>query len=240
MDPRNAPYDWILYLSNTFVESLSDKSFLYSRGAKGSFIPVCAVWYLVIGHSNCSLQYQVCLAEMQKGGHTSCAARRLQLKWPDSVPFIHPKDFTIKELQSFIDTYEVSWRKLLSHPPHTSGQSPASSAALPRVPKRGVYLVSWIFMLLSNGLASLFAHIPTCHFGPPWPVLNLFFCLGVHSKVDVTIWIAQKIVNLPSWSSDRSALNGLMIASADDALQVNLKQKLSSSFLSTLACQSPA
>jgi hypothetical protein len=32
----------------------------------------------------------------------------------------------------------------------------------------------------------LFAHIPTCHFGPPWPVLNLFFCLGVYSKADVT------------------------------------------------------
>jgi hypothetical protein len=121
----------------------------------------------------------VCLAEMQKGGHTSCAARHLQLKWPVSVPFIHPKDFIIKEFQSFIDTYEISWRKLLPHPPHTSGQSPASSAALPRVPKRGVYLVSWIFMSLSNGLANLFAHIPTYHFGPPWPVLNLFFCLGV-------------------------------------------------------------
>jgi len=80
----------------------------------------------------------VCLAEMQKGGHTSCAARRLQLKWPDSVPFIHPKDFTSKELQSFIGTYEVSWQKLLPHPPHASGQSPASSAALPRVPKRDV------------------------------------------------------------------------------------------------------
>ncbi len=116
---------------------------------------------------------------MQKGGHTSCAARHLQLKWPVSVPFIHPKDFIIKEFQSFIDTYEISWRKLLPHPPHTSGQSPASSAALPRVPKRGVYLVSWIFMSLSNGLANLFAHIPTYHFGPPWPVLNLFFCLGV-------------------------------------------------------------
>jgi hypothetical protein len=50
---------------------------------------------------------------MQKGGHTSCATRCLQLKWLVSVPFIHPKDFTIKELQSFINTYEVSWWKLL-------------------------------------------------------------------------------------------------------------------------------
>jgi hypothetical protein len=49
--------------------------------------------YLVVGHYNNSLQYHVCLVEMQKGGHTSCAARRLQLKWLVSVPFIHPKDF---------------------------------------------------------------------------------------------------------------------------------------------------
>jgi len=47
-------------------------------------------------------------------------------------------------------------------------------------------------------------------------------------------------VDLPSWSSARSALNGWMIVYADGALQVNLKQKLSSSFVSTLACQSPA
>jgi hypothetical protein len=116
------------------------------------------------------------LAEMQKGGHTSCAARRLQLKWPDSVPFIHPKDFTSKELQSFIGTYEVSWQKLLPHPPHASGQSPASSAALPRVPKRGVYLVPWFFG--SNGLASLFAYIPTFHFGPFFASLESLFVLG--------------------------------------------------------------
>jgi hypothetical protein len=47
-------------------------------------------------------------------------------------------------------------------------------------------------------------------------------------------------MDLPSWSLDRSALNGWMIASADGALQVNLKQKLYSSFISTLACQSSA
>jgi hypothetical protein len=85
---------------------------------------------------------------MQKGGHTSCAARHLQLKWLVSVPFIHPKDFTIKDLQSFIDTYEVSWWKLLPHPPHTYGQSHASSAALPRVPKRCVlgFLDIYVFV----------------------------------------------------------------------------------------------
>jgi hypothetical protein len=42
-------------------------------------------------------------------------------------------------------------------------------------------------------------------------------------------------VDLPSWSADKSALNGWMIASIDGVLQMNLKQKLSSSFLSTLA-----
>jgi hypothetical protein len=47
-------------------------------------------------------------------------------------------------------------------------------------------------------------------------------------------------MDLPSWSSNRSALNGWMIAFANGALQVNMKQKLSSSFLSTLACQSHA
>jgi hypothetical protein len=46
-------------------------------------------------------------------------------------------------------------------------------------------------------------------------------------------------VDLPSWSLDRSALNGWMIDYVDGALQVNLKQKLSFSFISTLACQSP-
>jgi len=148
--------------------------------------------YLVVGHSNNSLQYQMCLAEMQKGGHTSCAARRLQMKWHVSVPFIHPKDFTIKELQNFIDTYEVSWWKLLPHLPHTSGQSPASSATLPYVPKRGVYLVSWIFMSLSNGLASLFAHIPTCHFGPPWLVLNFFFLFGSVPRLMLLVELQKK------------------------------------------------
>ncbi len=125
------------------------------------------------------------MAEMQKGGHTSCAARRLQLKWPDSVPFIHPKDFTSKELQSFIGTYEVSWRKLLPHPPHASGQSPASSAALPRVPKRGVYLVPWFlgFLVPMDWLVCL-PIFPHSILDLSLPVLNLFLCWGFYFKGD--------------------------------------------------------
>ncbi|KAJ7561486.1 hypothetical protein O6H91_03G030600 [Diphasiastrum complanatum] len=81
---------------------------------------------------------EVCISEMEKGGHALCTTKRKQLKWPENISFVHPKDLTSKELQVFINAYEQGRHQChLKNCGQPSGSS-AITCGLRRVPKRDV------------------------------------------------------------------------------------------------------